>query len=42
MEITTDTTTTATDKLTVEQILTSRAQIQSELAKVIIGQKEVI
>src|SRR4026208_1180215 len=40
METTTETQTA--DKLTVEQILTSRAQIQSELAKVIIGQKEVI
>src|SRR5204862_1798591 len=29
-------------KQTVEQIISSRAQIQSELAKVIVGQKEVI
>src|ERR1051326_4447032 len=40
MEITTDSTTT--EKQTVEQILSGRAQIQSELAKVIVGQKEVI
>src|SRR5213592_1496373 len=40
MEITTDS--IATEKQTVEQILSSRTQIQSELAKVIIGQKEVI
>src|SRR6266566_4435881 len=31
-----------TEKQTVEQILAGRAQIQSELAKVIVGQKEVI
>src|SRR5213078_2403026 len=40
MEITTDS--TGTEKQTVEQILSSRAQIQSELARVIVGQKEVI
>src|SRR5258708_16608863 len=40
MEITSDS--TGTEKQTVEQIISSRAQIQSELAKVIIGQKEVI
>src|SRR3989442_4321079 len=40
MEITTDS--TAIEKQTVEQIISSRAQIQSELAKVIVGQKEVI
>src|SRR5213592_39037 len=40
MEITTDS--IATEKQTVEQIISSRAQIQSELAKVIVGQKEVI
>src|SRR5438045_9334270 len=40
MEITPDP--TGADKQTVEQIISSRAQIQSELAKVIVGQKEVI
>ena len=40
MEITTDP--TGAEKQTVEQIVSSRAQIQSELAKVIVGQKEVI
>src|SRR5436189_4475064 len=40
MEITSDS--IGTEKQTVEQIISSRAQIQSELAKVIIGQKEVI
>src|SRR5216684_8032175 len=40
MEITPDS--TGAEKQTVEQIISSRAQIQSELAKVIIGQKEVI
>src|SRR5207247_11220820 len=40
MEITSDS--TGTEKQTVEQIISSRVQIQSELAKVIIGQKEVI
>src|SRR2546422_2963171 len=40
MEITPDS--TGTEKQTVEQIISSRAQIQSELAKVIVGQKEVI
>src|SRR5213078_831619 len=40
MEITTDS--TGTEKQTVEQIVSSRAQIQSELAKVIVGQKQVI
>ena len=40
METTTDSQTA--EKQTVEQILSSRAQIQSELAKVIVGQKEVI
>src|SRR5881397_2191456 len=40
METTTDSQTA--EKQTVEQIISSRAQIQSELAKVIIGQKEVI
>src|SRR5712675_1185499 len=40
MDITTDP--TGTEKQTVEQITTSRAQIQSELAKVIVGQKGVI
>src|SRR5437773_8773149 len=40
MEITPDP--TGAEKQTVEQILSSRAQIQSELAKVIVGQKEVI
>src|SRR6266516_3561503 len=33
---------TGAEKQTVEQIISSRAQIQSELAKVIVGQKEVI
>src|SRR5438094_9362555 len=40
MEITPDP--TGAEKQTVEQIISSRAQIQSELAKVIVGQKEVI
>ena len=40
METTTDSQTA--EKQTVEQIISSRAQIQSELAKVIVGQKEVI
>src|SRR5881296_449404 len=40
METTTDLQTA--EKQTVEQILSSRTQIQSELTKVIIGQKEVI
>src|SRR5437899_6957931 len=40
MEITTDS--SGTEKQTVEQIISSRAQIQSELAKVIVGQKAVI
>src|SRR5881392_1334737 len=40
METTTDS--QAAEKQTVEQILSSRTQIQSELTKVIIGQKEVI
>src|SRR3989454_11858525 len=40
MEITLDS--TGAEKQTVEQIISSRAQIQSELAKVIVGQKEVI
>src|SRR6266576_6599679 len=40
METTTDSQTA--EKQTVEQILSSRAQIQSELAKVIVGQKEVV
>src|SRR5437762_9198884 len=40
METTTDSQTA--EKQTVEQILSSRAQIQSELAKVIVGQKQVI
>src|SRR6266516_4687719 len=40
MEITQDP--TGAEKQTVEQIISSRAQIQSELAKVIVGQKEVI
>src|SRR5881296_1326310 len=40
METTTDLQTA--EKQTVEQILSSRTQIQSELAKVIVGQKEVI
>ena len=40
MEITPDS--TGAEKQTVEQIISSRAQIQSELAKVIVGQKEVI
>src|SRR3989441_5252016 len=40
MEITTDS--TAIEKQTVEQIISSRAQIQAELAKVIVGQHEVI
>src|SRR5881392_2097758 len=39
MEITPDP--TGAEKQTVEQIISSRAQIQSELAKVIVGQKEV-
>src|SRR5216117_4205908 len=40
METTTDSQTA--EKQAVEQIISSRAQIQSELAKVIVGQKEVI
>src|SRR5438067_9615161 len=40
MEITPDP--TGADKQTVEQILSGRARIQAELAKVIVGQKEVI
>src|SRR3989441_5492691 len=40
MEITTDS--TAIEKQTVEQILAGRSKIDSELAKVIVGQKEVI
>ena len=40
MEQTTDS--LATEKQLVEQILSSRARIQAELAKVIVGQKEVI
>jgi MoxR-like ATPase len=40
MEMTSDS--IAAEKQTVEQILTGRAQIQTELAKVIVGQKEVI
>src|SRR5881296_3993523 len=40
MEITPDP--TGAEKQTVEQIISSRAQIQSELSKVIIGQKEVV
>src|SRR6266542_4099651 len=40
MEITPDS--TGAEKQTVEQIVSSRAQIQSELAKVIVGQKQVI
>src|SRR5438876_6498306 len=40
METTTDSQTA--EKQTVEQIISSRAQIQSGLAKVIVGQKEVI
>src|SRR5438876_2846771 len=40
METTTDSQTA--EKQTVEQIISSRAQIQSELAKVIVGQTEVI
>src|SRR5438132_8262061 len=40
MEITPDS--TGAEKQTVEQIISNRAQIQSELAKVIVGQKEVI
>src|SRR5438876_9997799 len=40
MEITPDP--TGAEKQTVEQIISSRAQIQSELAKVIVGQTEVI
>src|SRR5881628_2630516 len=40
MEITTDS--TGTEKQTVEQIISSRAQIQSELAKVIVGQNQVV
>src|SRR6266516_3007574 len=40
MEITPDP--TGAEKQTVEQIISSRAQIQSELAKVIVGQKEII
>src|SRR6266436_8535263 len=40
MEITPDS--SGTEKQTVEQIISSRAQIQSELAKVIVGQKDVI
>src|SRR6184192_1752764 len=40
MEITPDP--TGADKQTVEQIISSRAQIQTELAKVIVGQKDVI
>src|SRR6184192_4641149 len=40
MEITPDP--TGAEKQTVEQIISSRAQIQTELAKVIVGQKDVI
>src|SRR5881392_2107802 len=40
MEITPDP--TGAEKQTVEQIISSRARIQAELAKVIVGQKEVI
>src|SRR5213593_3174530 len=40
METTTDSQTA--EKQTVEQIISSRAQIQSELSKVIVGQEEVI
>src|SRR5436189_2325269 len=40
METTTDSQTA--EKQTVEQIISSRARIQSELGKVIVGQKEVI
>src|SRR3989454_5181523 len=40
MEITLDS--TGAEKQTVEQIISSRAQIQAELGKVIVGQKEVI
>src|SRR5947207_14222692 len=40
MEITPDP--TGAEKQTVEQIISSNAQIQSELAKVIVGQKDVI
>src|SRR5213594_3753831 len=40
METTTES--QAAEKQTVEQIISSRAQIQSELAKVIVGQKDVI
>src|ERR1044072_9119638 len=40
METTTEAQTA--ERQTVEQTITSRAQIQSELAKVIVGQKEVI
>src|SRR5437016_7982168 len=40
MEITPDP--TGAEKQTVEQIISSRAQIQSELAKIIVGQKQVI
>src|SRR5216117_138218 len=40
METTTDSQTA--EKQAVEQIISSRAQIQSELAKVIVGQKDVI
>src|SRR6059036_3952572 len=40
METTTDSQTA--EKQTVEQIISSRARIESELAKAIVGQKEVI
>src|SRR5262245_26463908 len=42
MQMTTPTESQAADKQIVEQIISGRSRIQSELAKVIVGQKEVI